>query len=71
MENAINDIDGGPFYSMGITFERYEHNIEPVFPCLFVPIMFPSDKYNWAEAEIVPCKIRSAGHYFKIKNFQI
>lgn len=44
---------------------------EPVeFPCLFVPIsVFGKNgwKYQLGKAFVTECKIRGAGHYFKIK----
>lgn len=56
-----------PVYTVcNVVFELMD---EPKFPCLFVPIQGPSDTdwmYVWAKAEIVECRIRGAGHYFKI-----
>jgi len=48
-------------------FEQYID--EPKFPCMFVPLIMNSNNgcdYNWTEADIVDCKIRGAGHYFKL-----
>lgn len=41
---------------------------EPKFPCLFVPIQFYADKlhYEFNKSFITNCKIRGAGHYFKM-----
>lgn len=57
-------------YCFNVEFEKL---LEPIkFPCLFVPIEFTTQEgeYNWDKAEIVECKIRGAGHYFKIKAIQ-
>ncbi len=54
-----------------VTFSIFEG--EPDFPCVFVPLINTKDKkweYNWSDAEIVECKIRGAGHYFKITKIQ-
>jgi hypothetical protein len=47
---------------------------EPIkFLCLFVPIQTTTQEgqYNFSEAEVVECKIRGAGHYFKIEILEV
>lgn len=58
-----------PLFRTEVEWEKMD---EPKFPCLFVPITTTGSKeedwkYQWEKSEIVECKIRGAGHYFKIK----
>jgi hypothetical protein len=48
------------------TLELIKQIDEIQFPCLFIPINI-NNEYNFDEACYTDCKIRTSGHYFKIK----